>query len=326
MKVGLVTSWPPEICGIGSNSVNIVRHKEPDVEYKIIEGSAWAFPFTDEQVMEESQDCDIIHLAYERNLHAGLTPKVFQELRKQGKKTVITWHNVWPGDHQDDDMLEAFDVVVTQDPISPQERGFVYIPQGVLEVETVPDDKVEMKLGTAGFPTFFKGGHIMAQVAKELGLGMLMFAPQSIHSNAHSIDREVRRILPEAEIEHEFLPQAVIAKRLSECVMTLWLYWFHPGVSGISGSVRLGLAAKRPIVVSRCGMYRDLFPSQEIYFVESDSPTVVDVTPVVQKILEDVKLGKEKRPRRIVEDMAWSKCSKLYADVYKRLMGAGAVA
>jgi hypothetical protein len=330
LKVALITSWPPEICGIASNAVNIVKHKEPDVEYRIIEGSAWAYPFTDEQVREESKDCDIVHLSYERNLHAGLTPNVFHELRRMGKKTVITYHNVWPDDHQDDDMLEAFDVVVSQDPKSPERSGFFYIPQGVMEVETVPDSKVEMKIGSAGFPTFFKGGHIMAQVAKELHLGMLLFAPASIHANSEGLTREVRARVPDAEIVHDFLPQEVIARRLSECVVTTWLYGSHAGQSGISGSVRLGLAAKRPMVVSKCGMYRDLYQAtddngksfeDELYFVETESPSFEKVLPVVEQALQGLK-----RPKRIVEYMSWVKGGKLYAQVYRKLMGAGVAA
>ena len=180
MKVGLITSWPPELCGIASNSVNIVQHRATDVEYKIIEGCSWARPFTHEFITREARDCDIVHLAYERNLHAGVYPKTFYDLKEQGKKLVITYHNVWPGDHQDDAMLAPFDVVVSQDPKSPEERGFTYIPQGIMNVATVSDDRVEMKLGQAGFPTQFKGGHILARVAQALNLGVLMFAPTSI--------------------------------------------------------------------------------------------------------------------------------------------------
>lgn len=322
MKVALVTSWPPELCGIASNSVNVVNHKQPDVEYKIIEGCAWARPFRHEQVIQQAADCDIVHLSYERNLHAGLGPGTFQQLRQMGKKLVITYHNVWPGDHQDDAMLAVFDVVVSQDPESPKERGFRYIPQGIMNVETVPDDKVEMKLGQAGFPTQFKGGHILARVAKALGLNILMFAPTSIHADANWMESAVRYQCPQAEVIREFLPQEVIIKRLSECLVVAGLYATHGGQSGISGSVRLQLGSKRPIVASRCGMYRDLFPYEdEIYFLPTDVPTFETVLPVMTQAVEDAKKGIAKRPKRIVEDMDWWKCGKMYAEIYRELMG-----
>ena len=321
MKVALVTSWPPEICGIASNSVNVVNHRQPDVEYKIIEGCSWARPFRHEQVIQQAMDCDIVHLSYERNLDAGLGPGTFRKLREMGKKLVITYHNIWPGDHQDDWMLAEFDVVVSQDPKSPEERGFTYIPQGIMNVETVPDDKVELKIGTAGFPTQFKGGHILARVVGALGLNMLMFAPSSIHADADWMERVVKRYVPGAEVIREFLPQECIVNRLSECLVTAGLYATIAIQSGISGSVRLMLGAKRPIVASNCGMYRDLRDYEdEIYFIGSDVPTFENVLPIMTKAVEDAKAGRAKRPTRIVEDMDWWKCGKLYAEVYRKLM------
>lgn len=317
MKVALITSWPPELCGIASNSVNVVNHKAADVEYKIIEGCAWARPFTEAQVLNESQDCDIVHLSYERNLHAGLSPAVFHRLREQGKKLVITYHNVWPGDHQDDNMLAVFDAIVSQDPASPAERGFIYIPQGVMEI--TPSERVERKLGTAGFPTAIKGGHLVAQVARTLGLGMLIFAPTSRHADAVWMANEIRKQVPEAEIVHDFLPQEVVATRLSECLATVWAYGAHGAQSGISGSVRLGLAARRPIVVSRCGMYRDLWykseHSDEICWLESEQPTVESMLPAVEEAIQE-----KKRPLTIARDMSWVTAGEKYAEVYRKLL------
>jgi hypothetical protein len=322
MRVALITSWPPELCGIASNSVNVVNHRAEDVEYKIIEGCAWARPFRHEQVIRESADCDIVHLSYERNLHAGLGPQTFRELREMGKKLVITYHNVWPGDHQDDHMLECFDTVVSQDPKSPEERGFVYIPQGIMNVDTVADDKVAKKLGQAGFPTQFKGGHIMARVAQTLNLGVLMFAPTSIHADAQWMENAVRHHVPNAEVVRQFLPQEQIVKRLSECLVVVGLYATHSGQSGISGSIRLQLASKRPTVLSRCGMYRDLFGYEdELYFLDSDVPSFENVLPVVARAVEDAEAGKAKRPNRVVKDMDWWKAGRLYAEIYRKLMG-----
>jgi len=325
IKVGLITSWPPEQCGIASNSVNIVKHKLPDVEYRIIEGCSWARPFSHKQIMNESQDCDIVHLAYERNLMAGLYSRTFHELKKAGKKLVITYHNVWPGDHQDDDMLGPFDVVVSQDPKSPGERGFTYIPQGIMQVESVPDSEVEMKIGMAGIPTQFKGGQILAVVAKELGLSILMFAPATIHANADWMAKAVRLYVPDAEIVHEFPEQGYIVGRLSECIVNVGLYATHAGQSGISGSIRLQLGARRPVVLSRCGMYRDLYDYEdELYLMDTDVPTVENTLPWVKKALDDAKAGKAKRPHRIVREMDWWKCGALYGDVYRKLLGVQA--
>jgi hypothetical protein len=319
LKVALITTWPPEMCGIAQNAVNIVAYKQPDVEYKIIDGSVYSGkPVTYQRILDESVGCDLVHLSYERNIHRGIPPEAFQACRLRGQKSVITYHNVWPGDHQDDAILNVFDVVVSQDPASPAERGFVYIPQGV--VSTVVRPGCEMKLGTAGFLNPMKGAWVMAGVAAQLGLGVLVFAPRCQHSyNVEGLRSLLQSTVRNFEIVEEFLTQEQVACRLSECAVTTWLYQAHGAQSGISGSARLGLAARRPMVVSRCGMYRDLWYEgkydDEIYFLESDSPTVANVLPVVQEALE----GK-KRPNKIVWDMSWVKAGEKYAEVYRGLM------
>jgi glycosyltransferase involved in cell wall biosynthesis len=157
----------------------------------------------------------------------------------------------------------------------------------------------------------------MARIAQHLGLSMLMFAPESKHGDARGVAHKIRQMVPQAEIVFEFLPQEEIATRLSECAVTCWFYKAHSIQSGISGSVRLGLAAGRPIVISRCGMYRDTFHYEdEIYFVPSDTPTFENALPVVQEALKG-----EKCPNRIIKDMSWQRCGRLYDEIYRKLLG-----
>lgn len=317
MRVGLVTSWPPWKCGIAEYGVNLTKHKQPDVEYKIIVGASWAKPFTDEQVFSEAQDCDIVHMSWEYGMMLPLTPEPFFKLRNQGKKLVLSYHNVWPGGPKPEHaaMFPPFHTILSHDKQAAEEYGYTHIPHGIVEAETVSDDKVERKLGMAGFPKFNKGGHIMARVAKELGLGVLLFAPHSIHADAGGTSAYVRTFVPDAEIVHDFMPHEYIVRRLSECIATCGLWATHSQESGVSGSVRLGIGAKRPVVATRALMYRDLRPyDDEIYFVESDTPTFENVLPVVKQALE----GK-KRPNRIIKDMNWTKVAEMHAQVYRGL-------
>jgi hypothetical protein len=317
MRVGLITSWPPERCGVASNSVNMVEHKADDVEYLIIEGCAWRKPFTDSQVLLESEDCDIVHLTYERNLHRGLTPWVFEELRRRGKKTVITYYNIWPGDHQDDQMVKAFDVVIVPDQVEAKLRGYAYVPHGVMEIAGLSQVTQVPTLGTAGFPTEAKGSLIMAEVCQELGLRFFMVAPISIHADAMLMRAEVERRCQNSLFVHDFLRQEDIIRQLSSCTLTAWLYRAIPSQSGFSGSIRLGCAAKRPMVASMAGMYRDLFGyDDEINFVRTETPTFKSVLPVVQYALEHP----EKKPDRVVKDQSWKKCGQMYAEIYRKAL------
>lgn len=317
MRVALITSWPPVLCGVAEYNQNLVKHKAADVEYKIIQGASWDKPFTDDQVLNESQDCDIVHLSWERGLMRGLTPGVFNHLRGQRKKLVISYLNIWPGgpNGEDTQMISRFDVILSHDAVMAKQHNYVYIPHGILEADAVPDDKVEMKLGMAGFPKHNKGGHIMAQVARELGLGILMFAPHSMHADAPGAAAHARTFVPGAEIVHDFMPQEHIVRRLSECVVNCALWCTHDEESGVSGSVRFGIGAKRPVVISRAPMYRDLFPYEdELYFVDTQFPTFENVLPVVKEALEA-----KKRPDRIMKDMNWTRVAEQHAEVYRGL-------
>jgi hypothetical protein len=79
--------------------------------------------------------------------------------------------------------------------------------------------------------------------------------------------------------------------------------------------VRFGLAAGRPVVVTRHHHFRDLFSyPDEVYFVEND-----DLTATVKKVLNDIDNGCAKFPNKLLEDMSWTKCASMYVDLYKGL-------
>lgn len=203
MRVALITSWPPEVCGIASDSLLLVNHIV-GVDYTIIDR-----PFTQERVMGLSADCDVVHLRYERNLQVAVDPQWFHALRAQGKKTVVTWGNAWPGDHQDDAMISVFDAVVVQDPQMHQpEKNWFYVPQGIMRVPV--QTEIKPQIGTAGFPNYWKGSLVMAEVAEALGLKFLDFAPISRHADALGMRKEIEKRCHNCEFIHEFLPMEQI--------------------------------------------------------------------------------------------------------------------
>jgi len=327
ISVALLTTWE-ERCGIYSHSLNIVNHRVPGIEYIIVPR-----PWSVEQILVAAEPCQVVHVSYEHTLHGHLVGTgIFQRLREMGKITVCTFHNFWPDDGRyaisspfytrQNPILKEFDAVVVQDSHTDPKDGFIYIPQGVMDVSRA--STVEPKLGTAGFPTEAKGSLIMARVACELGLGVMQFMPESKHADARGMAAKIRSMVPAADLYFGFHPQEYIASRLSECLMTCWLYRAFPSQSGIAGSVRLGVAAGRPMVITRCGMYRDIWQSetysQEVYCIDSDTPTFENVLPVVQRVLADIEAGNPKRPQRILVDAAWKRCGQLYAELYNRLL------
>jgi hypothetical protein len=316
MKVALITSWPPERCGYASNSSALVKHM-PGVDFTIIEP-----PFTQERVMGLSQDCAVVHLPYERNLQVAVDPQWFRMLHTQGKGTVVTWSNAWPGDHQDDGVLAAFDAVITQDPAMHwPEKNWFYVPQGILEVPL--QTEIKAQIGTAGFPNYWKGSMVMAEVAEAMGLKFLDFAPTSRHADAVGMRKEIEKRCHDCEFIHDFLPMEQIIWRLSECAFTCWFYIAHAQQSGVSGSVRLGLATKRPVFLSRAGMYRDLFKYEdEIHFIETDSVGTQQALDVIRPVWEAIQAGSAKHPNRVIEEMNWTKSARIYREVYEHVLSA----
>jgi len=320
IRVGLVTNWQ-EACAVAEYANSLVTHvNDPEIEFKII-----SRPLTFEHIMQESRNVDVLHFNVAWWLFDGLKGNEWRTFRKRGKRVLITLHESYePEIRSLGGLGPAADAIVVHEEPSDGiawPEGFYYIPQGVRMVEFIQRCKVnyQPKLGTLGFPFWWKNYQLTAKVARDLGLGFmfLMGKPKSDRMDMDSITHEILGIHPEAEIVTGWQPYDYMVRRLSECVATVFPYNEKAEIYGVSAGVRMGMAAGRPIIVSEhAQQFKDLkkYPD-EVYVTHSSK-----LEEATRLVLRDVRNGCERKPSELLKDMSWSQCATKYVALYKQLM------
>lgn len=297
MRVALVTTWN-ERCGIAEYAKNLVQHVT-GVDFKIV-----ARPGSISEINAQCADCDIVHINYEPGLFGFVSPTDVGSLRGQGKYTVLTLHTSHAGDNRTP-FTVMFDKVVVPEKTT---EGFVCIPHGMPDAPELSSHVDADLIGTCGFPFPWKGFHQVAMAAELLHKRALVIAPESGHANTEAMRQVVMQSNPSAIYVTGWATEAQIAFSLSTCAVTVFAY--QGGNYGISGAVRMGLAAGRPIVLTRNRQFSDLYDYEdEIEFIDSPSPEAV--AEGVQRVLTNGK-----RPKKVLADMSWSRCAELYRKVY----------
>lgn len=319
IKVALVTTWSPERCGVATYAEELITHvkqSNPDIEFEVI-----GRPF-DVSVVDRVRDADIVHYNHVFALFEAVKESHISTLSAMGKKTVVTWQESTSDNrHQ---LTEAFDRVVVHQKTN---DGYAHIPSGIWDIclctECWPigsHDKYDNFIGMAGFPFAFKHFNLGARIAHTLGMKLLAFIPASHHVDASIVAADINSICPGSTVITEFVHQTEIIHELSRCEFTMFPH-DHAG-GGISGSVRLGIAARRPVIISRAGRFTDLIEdySDEFYIVNSAYPKFEEVLTTANKLLVDIKSGEERVPNRVIRKMCWARSAEAYAQVYRELM------
>lgn len=301
MRVALITTWN-ERCGIAEYAKSLVRamrHVNDSITFKIFERS-WH-----DLTPSALQDCDVVHLNYEPGLFQFVVNVGTVESWKLfGKKTVLTLHTSHEGNNRSL-FTNVFHRVVVHEKTT---DGFIHIPMGITPLHEDAYVPLEKELvGTAGFPFPWKGFYEVADATNRLGLRCLVIAPESRHWNTYDVQQDIKRRNPRYEYRTEWMEESEVKAQLARCVVNVFAY--GGGNSGISGAVRLGLGSRRPIVISHCRQFRDLF----------DYPNEVTVigSSLVEAIQEAISNQYTRYPKRILEDMNWIECARRYEQVYK---------
>jgi len=347
IRVGLVTNWQ-EACAVAEYANSLVMHThDPEIQFKII-----TRPLSYEHIVNESRDVDVLHFNVAWWLFDHITGEQWKSFRKRGKRVLITLHESYePEIRSLGGLGPAADAIVVHEQPSDSiawPEGFYYIPQGVRLVEGIkqfefgqcedhsPDFECKdcntkdarvragkWKLGTLGFPFWWKNYQLTAKVARKLGLGFmfLMGKPKSDKIDLDAITREILDIHPEAEIVTGWQPYDYMVRRLSECVATVYPYNETAKIFGVSAGVRMGIAAGRPIIISQHQQqFKDVRKyADEVYEVHSSK-----LEEAVMGVLRDTRESCERKPAVLLKDMSWTQCATKYVELYKKLVNQNA--
>ena len=256
VRVLLVTSDRDE-CGIREHSRMLMEHLPGDIQ--VVE-----YPHPNEIPSLLDGRYDIVHVDHHAALHSGWKPEHVRAIQNQGVKVVVTQH----------DTLETFtlmqergfqdfrcaDALVVHEPVEGLDESNVhYIRQGV------PPGPTDFRLigkhalyrerpivGTVGFPFPWKNYDLLCSLTGEAEWGVLLIAPGATVEQC----QRWQELNPMTEVIPQFLPRQEVVNYLGSCTATAFVY--GTGNSGTTAALRLGIAARRPVIAFHSRQTRDL--------------------------------------------------------------------
>jgi hypothetical protein len=265
---------------------------------------------------------DVVTINYHEGRLPYLLPEHIQAVQASGKRVILIHHNSLEHGSFDGELIAPLyavaDAVVTHEPTV---EGSVFIPHGIPEVSDLWGVNGQPTIGTAGFPFPWKRTDVVVEAARRTGSVANLICPRHEGLLIPPPEDDWRRWVGDRlRLCTEFLPTATVVRLLA----TSWLniFWFEsldPGDElGQTGSARLGLAARRPVIFSRHRKFRTLFPYEdELYFAKTEE----EVYATAAKILEDIAAGRlVKQPNRVLAEQGWTKCGEMYAELVERVV------
>jgi hypothetical protein len=331
VKVLLVSSWGTA-CGIaefGAQLAGAVHTADPSVTFiPCPEGlDPASVPATDAY--------DMLFLNFHLGLHSRWTVGHIQTIKAQGNPIVVDFHDT-RGECQPDARAQSLHDVADRFIVHEPCEGLpkqILIRQGVPSAEPpklieyvhrlVTQDKDWPRfpynmpiLGTAGFNFPWKSFDQLAEVTAASGWGYL------VCSN-NATDEDVARWThsnPWTFVVRGYQPTSEIVAWLTACDATCWAY--QCANTGTSGAIRLGLAARKPVIAWRhCRQFRDLYLSDpnigflltsQIDWCESFSHLPIHLEHIpIQRVSPGIVA--------IAHRDSWVKQGKRYAEIFQSL-------
>ncbi len=251
-----------------------------------------------------------------------MTVPMVKAVQAAGIKVIVIFHDSceWTYGYSDNDMLACADAVVAHEKLA-SELKLDVIPFGIPLVDNLPVPS-EPKVGVAGFPFPWKRFDVVVSAAAKFGIKCCMIAPQHEYFDSAPFIAKTRKDLGSlAEIYTDWLPTEMVVKLLASC--TLNIFWFESQIRedqvGQSGSVRLGIAARRPVIISAHRKFKTLLPYlDEIYMATTEEV-------VFQYVAQILRGEHVKRPNRILDDMGWNRTAEMYRELIERIAPQGEV-
>ena len=309
MHVLMSTTWK-EKCGIAEYAYNLSSHMTTDVALSIVHVSeGW------EKTCHRAHEvgANVVHFNYEPGILGWLSPGQVLHLRNVGFKTVLTLHTSREAANQTA-LTNAFDKVVVHEECRETRNGstnFVHIPMGV-----PVGPKTNIRNGyvvSVGFPFGWKNFPVVAQVARNLGKRCIIVMPDSGHCAYAPVKMQCLQAHPECEFITDWMSQEETLRLMAECDVSVFAY---AGANyGISGAVRLGVGAWRPVVISSCRQFHDLRKYDGKGIFVAGGCSTGDIEAATRRALE----GDGSGALEAINDMNWIRTAKMYEELYRAL-------
>ena len=302
--VAIISNWDLQ-CGNAADARDMQRELEK--EFTVI-GLPGNFQAVKEVLSARKVDVALINWHESR---VRVTAEDVRWLKSQGIKVILKLQNTTDQYSFNGDILTESDIVLSHEPVrfdSNKVRAVV-IPIGIPEVDC-PAPYEEKWIGTAGFPFPWKRFDVVAEAAKKFNVRCRMIAPRSDQMDTDKFMDGIKGHLgPLADIHRGWYDTETVVRMLAEC--TLNIFWYnsygHEDQLGQSGSVRMGLAAKRPTIISTHRKLKTLLPYGEELYICLKEEHVYEAIAEIFAAPE-----KARRPKRLLEDMGWNRVGEQY--------------
>lgn len=255
MRVLAVTSWGGA-CGIANYAEMLRDHLPKDIDL-IPQPEALDPLWLRNQAAIHGLAVDVVWLNHHRGLHSRWTPQAVADLSAlYGTKVVITLHDTYgesapdPLAQQLHDLADAF---IVHEPCVGLPKQ-ILIRQGVLgwQAPWVYDEPRPI-LGTCGFNFPWKGFDRLAEATADTGWAYVVLSNNATDDD----ERRWQAANPHTTVIRGFQTAPAIVSHLAGCDATAFPY--ECANSGTSGAIRLGIAARKPVLAfSGCRQFRDL--------------------------------------------------------------------
>lgn len=303
MRVLLVTS-SREHCGIheyGAMLTEAMRKTHPDVELWSVGPDADAAVAFVDSLSGTSAAFDLVHVNHQAALHSSWTVEHLAGIRGVFCPVVVTHHDTFENlkilaERAYSFFLGIADHVVIHEPIEGLLDGdpWTYLRQPVPAAEK-PLPRPRETVGSIGFDFPWKNFQKLRDIADRAGWRTCIFGG-----------------------DKDWVSRREAVARLSGCSATAFLY--ETGNSGTSAAIRLGLAARMPVIAFKCRQFRDLYEApvgDAILWAAGDRH--------VFRILKDLEdpeywCAAADEVRELAELDSWTNGAEVYYRIYKRVL------
>lgn len=239
----------------------------------------------------------VVHVNHHQAVHASWTPEHIYTIQAREIPVVVTHHDTFETldilrERRYSMFAGVADHVVIHEPVEGLMgyNNVTYLRQPVLP-PTQPIPAAPRTVGSIGFDFPWKGFDRLRRVA--------------------ALNGWETRIIGGTD----WIPRFLALEGLTGCDATAFLH--QTGNSGTSGAIRLGIAARRPVIASPCRQFRDLLEDAEakssILWVNSDAELAAVLASLEEPAVHAVWAD---RVRALAERDSWRAGALRYLQVY----------
>ncbi len=248
------------------------------------------------------------------------SPDAVKSMHARNMRVIIIIQNSFVGNYDatEGDPVYWADAAVSHQQMTSNQR-IITIPVGIPEVDGL-SETTGLKVGVAGFPYAWKRFDMAAEVGQMIGGRGVIIAPLHDMGDVHTSINIIRDAFPGVEIIRELLPVTDVVRILSSCKINIFFFQHLAGddLVGQSGSVRMGVAARRPMIISDHPKLSSLFDYPDEFYIAQDQGQVYEFA---KEIVAREQAGLPvKRPNKIIQDSGWHKTSDMYRELIEELL------